>query len=386
MHFKNDIKSLYIHVPFCSSKCSYCDFFSVENSSFSIKKDITDSTAEQLKFFSGKYCLDNIETVYIGGGTPTALPLSLLEKLILTVSDVLKKEISEFSIEVNPETVNKDLITFFRDTPLTRISTGIQSFNDVFLNILGRKSSFKTGTEALNLLKITDLDINIDLISSIPGQKIDDCINDLKTALSFDPDHISLYNLTIEENTPIADIYSSKDIDDEVWIQSSGFLSEYGYDHYEISNFSKSGKKCLHNLNYWRMEPYIGCGPTAVSTMFSNDSAFRLKNCSDFNLFLERGKNNWNISEENISDDDFLIETLMMGFRTSEGICREKIRNIFGFDLYGIIPETIIKWINREMLIKTEKNLVLSEKGRLFHSSFIIDIMNELENRKKKLS
>ncbi len=386
MHSDNEIKSLYIHVPFCSSKCSYCDFFSIENSDFSLKKRVVESTLEQLKYYSDHFSFRGIETVYIGGGTPTSLPPSLLEKLIYGITDSLDSEIREFSVEINPETVDEELVIFLKDTPLTRLSIGIQSFSNRFLNILGRNSSSRSCMYALEFLKNTGRDMNIDLISSIPGQKTEDCIKDIKTALSFSPEHISLYSLTIEEGTPISEIADKKDIDDESWINGSDYLEISGFEHYEISNFAAKGKRCLHNMNYWMMKPYLGCGPASVSTLFKDRKPFRLFNSSDISSYLEGAGNKWNIREEKISSTDYLIETLMMGFRISDGITESDFTDIFGTDIYGIIPETIIKWIGKGMLKKGEGNLYLTDKGRLFHSSFIIDIMDELDKSKFSLS
>ena len=386
MYFKDDIKSLYVHVPFCNSKCSYCDFFSLENIDFKKKKAVTDATVEQIKYFSRKYGFGNLETVYIGGGTPTSLPPSLLEKLIFSIADITGENIKEFSIEINPETVDEELIIFLKDTPLTRLSIGIQSFNNTCLKILGRNCTPGKSRYAIELLMETGKDINIDLISSIPGQKQEDSIYDVKEALGFSPSHISLYSLTIEENTPIADKLSSKDIDDEVWIRASEYLENSGFDHYEISNFSLPGKQCLHNLNYWNMSPYIGCGPAAVSTVIRNNKPFRFYNTVDIPLFLDGEKKMWNLEKEEVSADNYFIETMMMGFRTSGGINLENILKTFGADIYGIIPETIIKWTDKGMLQKTDTGLSLTGKGRLFHSSFILDIMDELERRKLPLS
>ena len=386
MLFNENIKSLYVHVPFCSSKCSYCDFFSLENRDFRQKKSVIESTVKQIEYFSEFFSFKDIETVYIGGGTPTALPISLLEYLIFSIYDLIDKDLIEFSIEINPETVDEELVIFFRDTPLTRLSTGIQTFSDKHLKILGRNSSSENCFKALELLSKTDCDISLDLISSIPGQSIDDCIHDIRTASAFNPSHISLYSLTIEENTPIAAYYKETDIDDEIWTASAEYLKNSGFEHYEISNFAFNGKKCLHNINYWKMKPYLGCGPSAVSTLFQNNSPLRLYNTSDVSLYLEGEKNIWNIKKDLLDTTDFFIETLMMGFRTSDGIDLHNINNIFSSDIYSIIPETIIKWKRKGMLLETESALMLSDRGRLFHSSFIIDIMNELENSKITLS
>ena len=347
-----------------------------------MKKAVVDSTINQINALSSEYSFNDIETVYIGGGTPTSLPVSLLEKLIFSIDDSVKSEIKEFSIEINPETVDMETVYFLRDTPLTRLSTGIQSFDDRFLMMLGRRSTSDVCRNSLDLLKKTDRELNIDIISSIPGQKSGDSINDIKNALFYKPEHISLYSLTIEENTPIADYLNINDIDDDIWLETSEYLENSGFDHYEISNFAQNNHKCIHNLNGWKMKPYLGFGPAAVSTIIENNRPFRIFNTQDLSLFLEDAESRWNMKKEEISIKDFLIETLMMGFRTSEGIDTDLFSSSFSSDIYGIIPETIIKWINKGMLLKSDTNLTLTGRGRLFHSSFIIDIMNELEDKK----
>ncbi len=265
-------------------------FFSLANKDFQQKKSVIESTVKQIKYYSQIFSFNDIETVYIGGGTPTALPPSLLEYLIFSVYDLLNKDLTEFSIEINPETVDEELVIFFKDTPLTRLSTGIQTFSDRHLQILGRKSTSDNCFKALELLSETDCDLSLDLISSIPGQSIDDCIHDIKTASAFNPSHISLYSLTIEENTPIAASYKESDIDDEIWAASAEYLKNSGFKHYEISNFALNGKKCLHNMNYWKMKPYLGCGPSAVSTLFRDNRPVRFFNTSDLSLYMEEEK------------------------------------------------------------------------------------------------
>ncbi len=386
MFSENRIKSLYIHIPFCISKCSYCDFFSMPGKDREMKEAVTDSTIRQIKYFSQKYSFKHLETVYIGGGTPTSLPYDILEKLITGTVKVIPSEIKEFSIEINPETVNHDLINLIENSPLTRLSIGIQSFSGRFLKTLGRNSSPLKNINAIELLSKTGKDLNLDLISSIPGQSVGEGICDAKTASDFSPSHISLYNLTVEKNTAFSKKYSENDIDDEVWIKTSEFLEDSGYSNYEISNFSLPGKECIHNLNYWKMQNYLGVGPASVSTISENSSFVRIFNTEKIESYLEGENSSWNIRKERIDKTDYLIEYLMMGFRTAEGINITAAESVLGYNIYSIIPETVIKWDDKGFIDSLEGRLSLTRKGRLFHSSFIIDIMNELDNRKLPLS
>ncbi|MCL2792376.1 MAG: radical SAM family heme chaperone HemW [Spirochaetaceae bacterium] len=401
MFFDAIPRALYIHIPFCKKKCSYCDFFSIPitgvlkesskeplirssssktSSINNIIDNILEETINQISYFNNLLNINALKTIYMGGGTPSAIGREKLEKIIQAIVSVYNALPEEFSIEINPETVSPDLLKMLNNLPVTRISLGVQSFNRKVNNILGRNSAIEATYNALEMLKeYSDKEISIDLISSIPGQTIEEALSDITTALSFKPDHISLYYLTLEEGTKLHKKFTEKDQDDRCWIESCELLEASGYEHYEISNFSQPGKECLHNINYWKMEPYIGCGLSAVSTYYSNGQFYRISVTDDPAVFLQGKKSLWGMEKEAISNHDFLIELLMMGLRTKEGVCLEKISNFFNIDLEKVLEPVILEWDKKGFITPNGYGLALNSKGRYFHSSFMIDIMNCIE-------
>ncbi|MCL2481126.1 MAG: radical SAM family heme chaperone HemW [Spirochaetaceae bacterium] len=385
MFFDTIPKALYIHIPFCKKKCSYCDFYSIPFlSSFSLPIEdsfidgILKETVNQIIYFNKLLNISTINSIYIGGGTPSAIGWEKLEKLIKTVVSMYDGLPEEFTIEVNPETVNRDLLKMLNDLPVTRISLGVQSFNKKMLNTLGRNATIEAVYNALELLKkYSDKKLSIDLISSIPGQTVDEALSDVTTALSFKPSHISLYFLTIEEGTKLYQKYSEKDQDEMCWIESCELLGASGYDHYEVSNFCVPGDECLHNNNYWKIEPYIGCGLSAVSTYYSNNSFCRISVTDDPDVFLKGEKSLWGMEKEIVNNHDFLIELLMMGLRTKNGISLEKTGSFFNIDLKKLLEPVILKW-DKKGFITPNDQLSLNKKGRYFHTSFMIDVMESI--------
>ena len=387
--------ALYIHIPFCRKKCSYCDFFSIPLStscsgSFSsaVKDSFIDSilkeTIAQISYFNKELSISSLRTIYMGGGTPSVIGAERLEEFIKTIVSMYSDLPEEFSVEVNPETVNRDLIKILNNLPVTRISLGVQSFNQKMFDTLGRSAALESAYSALEMLKkYSDKKISIDLISSIPGQAVSEALSDITTALSFKPDHISLYYLTIEEGTKLHKKFTEKDQDDKCWIESCELLEALGYDHYEVSNFCLPGEECLHNVNYWKMEPYIGCGLSAVSTYYSDGLFYRISVTDDPGLFLKAETHSWGMKKEVISNSDFLIELLMMGLRTKHGVDLEEISKFFDIDLKKLLEPVISKWDKKGFAALSNSRLSLNKKGRYFHSSFMIDIMECIEMQTK---
>ncbi|MCL2705362.1 MAG: radical SAM family heme chaperone HemW [Spirochaetaceae bacterium] len=392
MFFDTTPKSLYIHIPFCKKKCSYCDFFSIPFSSpsalpieDSFIDNILKETVNQIIYFNTQFNINTLKTIYIGGGTPSTIGEEKLEKMIKTVVSMYDKNPEEFSIEINPETVNCDLLKMLNDLPVTRISLGVQSFNKKMVNTLGRNATIEAVYNALELLKkYSDKKLSIDLISSIPGQTVDEALSDLITALSFKPEHISLYYLTIEEGTELYKKFTEKDQDERCWIEACESLAASGYDHYEISNFCIPGNECLHNNNYWKIEPYIGCGLSAVSTYCSNGSFYRISVTDDPDIFIKGEKTSWGMEKEIIKNHDFLIELLMMGLRTKKGIDLKEIGSFFNIDLMKALEPVISKWDKKGFITLNDHVLALNKKGRYFHTSFMIDIMDFIDKITKK--
>ena len=372
--------SLYIHIPFCNSKCSYCDFFSVTD--HSLMSQVLDKTLEQTARYIDYFGIKRIPTVYIGGGTPTSMPLPLLDKLLSFVGKLPLEDGAECTIEANPETVTPDLLALLSSSCINRLSLGIQSFSNSTLKILDRHCDFKTNFLKLELIKARwQGHLSLDLISSIPGQTVSESIEDIDTAVSFKPDHISLYALTLEEGTPLARLYSDNldAIDDNVWIIASDHLEVSGYHRYEVSNFALSGHQSKHNTRYWKLLPYIGTGAGGVSTLHDGDGLFRIANVPDLERYLASSGLLCGAEAEEVTGKSYIFEYLMMGFRMTAGILKDDFRTTFGREITDIIPETLSDWKERGLVSDAENAVALTKQGLLLLNQFLLDALSELE-------
>ena len=377
----NSEDSIYIHIPFCNSKCSYCDFFSVTD--HSLMASVLDKTIEQTAWYIDYFGIKHIPTVYIGGGTPTSLPLPLLEKLLSFIGTLPLEKSAECTMEANPETVSPDLLSLLSGSSINRLSLGIQSFSDTTLGTLGRHCNARTAIKALELVKERwKGSLSLDLISSVPGQEVSDSIADIDTAISFAPEHISLYALTLEEGTPLARRYNpdSQAIDDNVWILAADHLEISGYSRYEVSNFALPGHQSKHNTRYWKLLPYIGTGPAGVSTLHDEKgSLYRIANVPDLEKYLDSSGLLCGAETEEITGKSYIFEYLMMGFRMTAGIRKSDFRSTFGREMTEVIPETLSDWKNKNLLVETEESIALNKGGLLLLNQFLLDTLSELE-------
>lgn len=376
----NSEASLYIHIPFCNSKCSYCDFFSVTD--HSLMSQVLDKTMEQTARYIEYFGIKRIPTVYIGGGTPTSLPLTLLEKLLTFVGKLPFEEDAECTIEANPETVTLDLLTLLSSSCINRLSLGIQSFSNYTLKTLGRHCDFKTNFLKLEIIKAQwKGQLSLDLISSIPGQSVSDSIEDIDTAVSFKPDHISLYALTLENGTPLSRLYSDSldAIDDNVWIIAADHLEVSGYRRYEVSNFSLPGHQSKHNTRYWKLLPYIGTGPGGVSTLHDGEGLFRIANVPSLEGYLAGSGLLCGAETEEVTGKSYIFEYLMMGLRMTAGILKSDFHNTFGREINDVIPGTLADWKERDLVAETENSVTLTKQGLLLLNQFLLDALSELE-------
>ena len=224
--------------------------------------------------------------------------------------------------------------------------------------------------------------MSLDLISSIPGQEVSDSIADIDTAISFAPEHISLYALTLEEGTPLARHYDpdSQAIDDNVWILAADHLEISGYRRYEVSNFALPGHQSKHNTRYWKLLPYIGTGPAGVSTLHDEKgSLYRIANVPDLEKYLDSSGLLCGAETEEITGKSYIFEYLMMGFRMTAGIRKSDFRSTFGREMTEVIPETLSDWKNKNLLVETEESIALNKGGLLLLNQFLLDTLSELE-------
>ena len=305
--------AVYIHIPFCKSICSYCDFCKMYlNDKFTLP--YLNALASEIK---EKYQGEAIKTMYIGGGTPSCLSIKDLKYLLDITNMFDLSELKEFTFECNLADINEELLSILKNYKVNRLSIGIESFNEKKLKFMNRESSFEEAKEKIKLCRKYGFDnINIDLIYGIPKESILVLKKDIKQILKLNPEHISTYSLIIEDNTLIGInkmVPIDEEIDEQMYEVICNILKKNKYVHYEVSNFAKEGYESIHNINYWMNENYYGFGLSAHGFIGN----VRYENTKSLTNYL---KGNYVSSQTLISKDEDMDNTLMLGFRLLKGI------------------------------------------------------------------
>lgn len=311
------MESVYIHIPFCKNICSYCDFCKLYyNGSF-----VTRYLNALINEIQDKYLGEEIRTLYIGGGTPSALTVKELNYLFEIIHKFNLSKLEEFSFECNLEDITEELLTILKNNGVDRLSIGIQSFNPKKLEFMERNHSFDDAKDKFKLMRKMGFDnINIDFMYGIPGETLKELKKDFDTILKLEPDHISAYSLIVEDNTKIANkgvIPIPEELDASMYEYICDKLNSKKYVHYEISNFALKGHQCKHNLTYWNNEEYYGFGLGAHGYIHG----VRYENTRSINKYLD-GK--FLLKEELLGKEDKMYNELMLGFRKLEGINLKK--------------------------------------------------------------
>ena len=349
-----NLPGLYVHVPFCRSKCHYCDFYSI--TAPNRIPQYLKALGYEIDLISNEW--SDFETVYIGGGTPGYLQLNALQLLFDKLSRLIIGDITEYTVELNPENVTHEMLDLLSVNGVNRISLGIQTFDDSILTFLGRSHTSKTTQIALEIIgKHTDLQVSTDMIFGYPNHTSKKMETDLKRLIEYQPDHISCYQLTIEPGTRFAKEVRlgqirlpSNDDQYDLFMAYSEFLTKNGYTHYEISNYaSDTTAICRHNMKYWRREPYLGLGPSAHSFL-QNRRWWNPKSIQRYSEKLMAGKSP-SQAEETITTEMEMIERIYLGARTNDGIPKELLEscpiardNILKFKEDGFLTEENTHW------------------------------------------
>ncbi len=355
---------LYIHVPLCISRCRYCDFYKVTPKQWNEEELYLRSLEIELGRLPAEFAPD---TVFIGGGTPTALEPDAYASML----DAIRRRINlsnvvEFTSEANPGTLTPEKLAAMKAGGINRVSIGVQSFNDKALKLLGRIHSSEQAVQGYRMLREAGFDnVNIDLIQSIPRMTPDDVLDDARRVAELGPEHISYYNLIYEPGTPMTrDRDTGKIVppgDDEEadnYYAVKAYLEDAGYGHYEISNFSRPGRPCLHNVLYWQGGEYFGCGPSAHSHWRGK----RFGNIPDLPAWCERmtsGERPFDALEQ-LSPEDKARETLVMWLRMTTGVDHDAFRRTTGFDIYNLCGPAIESMIEEGLLERKENRLLLA--------------------------
>lgn len=363
------IESLYIHIPFCDSICSYCSF----------KKQIYNE--EQSK----KYILNllddlkripkcSLKTIYIGGGTPSSLADNDLEILLSNLKPLLKEDY-EFTIESNPENLTFNKAKIFNKYGVNRVSIGVQTFNEKFLKLLSRKHSLNDINEAVNNLLLNNINnINFDLIYGLPFQTLNDFILDIKYLKNFPLTHVSLYSLTIDENTIFNNLkYEEADEDllRDMSDEATKILSEYGFNKYEVSNYSKPNYESKHNLTYWFDNEYYGIGISASG--YENN--IRYKNITSLKKYNEGERK---FEEEKVDDFNHEYEFIMLNLRTKYGIDLDRYKEIFNKDFLKTYKNEIVKL--SDFIIIYNNKITVKDNNYMILNTLILEFIKKLED------
>lgn len=344
------MKSAYIHIPFCHSICSYCDFCKLYDNEVWIKKYLNSLELE----IKDKYHNEELDTIYIGGGTPSCLSIKYLEQLFLILNILKKSPQIEFTFECNIEDINLEKIKILKNNGVNRISIGVQSFIPKNIKLLNRHHTKEEVFKKIKLLKENGFkNINIDLIYAIPGETIEELEYDLNCFLELDIPHISTYSLIIEEHTKLF-IDGCKQIDENLDLEMYKLINQKlsNYHHYEISNFAKPKYESKHNLTYWNNDSYYGFGLSAVGY----DGMYRYSNTRNLNKYLDGF---W-LQEKSLVDLLEKIENeFILGFRKIDGINIEEFNQKYSIDLNFL--KIVNKLINEGKLIKNGDYIKISD-------------------------
>jgi oxygen-independent coproporphyrinogen-3 oxidase len=381
-----DRVSLYIHIPFCSRKCAYCDFFSVADADVRTVRNVIQETVRQTAFFLERLGPRTLVSVYIGGGTPSSLEPALWRLLLQELYSLGAANAAEYTVEANPESLDEEFLSSCTRFGVTRLSVGIQSFRTALLQGIGRNVSMKSIGRALDLIhRDWAGDLNLDLLSGLPGQSARVMSQDIREVLGLRPAHISCYTLTLEEGTRLYEQAGEgrvrlprPGLRDSLWLASRRHITTAGYSHYEISNFALRGKECIHNLGYWLLQPYVGAGPGAVSTLpVEGGGAARFSNPRNLNSFLRGRDLFWGAGREDLTPAQLFFEQLMLGFRLKDGIPASLFPKRFGRPLPEIIPGLWKSWRERGFVRRSSSCHALTLRARLILNRLLRELAGE---------
>ena len=372
---------VYIHIPFCASRCSYCDFFSTLQLG-ERGAGYVEALLAEARLRCHELGGESVFTLYMGGGTPSQLPLPLLSRLVMGLKEILDlSHVEEFTIEANPDDVTSEWCNCVKSLGVNRVSMGVQSFEDKILRFVGRRHTAGQVTESMNHLRKSGIDnISIDLIYGLPGQTVESWTDTVKQAINLKPWHISAYGLTYEEGTrlwhqrergEVIEVPEEQCLD--MYCVMVNLLRQAGYEHYEISNFALPGRYSRHNSSYWNDTPYLGLGAAA----HSYDGRVRSSNPCDLQEYISKVMAGTPVNEqEELTLYQRYDERVMLGLRTSHGVDAERLHEDFGDVAWHHFIREAQRHIDAGNLKQAEgSRYVLTADGIMLSDSVIRDLM-----------
>lgn len=370
--------ALYIHIPFCKQKCLYCDF-----PSFAGKEeymlDYAAALAKEIDSIKDK----KIKTIFVGGGTPTYLSLAGWKILKNSIDRLDICEDLEFTVEGNPGTFTREKLAFFREMGVNRLSIGLQAFQDSILKKLGRVHTIQDFLQSFEMSRELGFhNINVDLMFGLPDQTLKQWVETLEEITKLNPEHLSCYSLIIEEGTDFYKKFQQgnlnlpdEELEREMYAQTIGFLEKEGYMQYEISNFTKDNKNCRHNLVYWEMEEYIGCGAAS----HSYNDGFRYRNEENVEKYIDKMNSQGSAIVEKTKNSykDDMEEFMFMGLRKKQGIKKDEFSKKFNKDIHSVYSAIINKYVSTGFMIENEESIFLTYEGIELSNTIMADFLLE---------
>ena len=370
---------IYIHIPFCKQRCNYCAFYS--STLYNIKEEYADAVCKELQTRRDYVKGEEIKTIYFGGGTPSTLPIELLQKICDTIySNYTVCDNAEVTIECNPDDLTEEFLAKLRSLPFNRISMGVQSFDDRQLKRLGRRHNADKAHQAVNNARMAGYDnISIDLMFALPGSTAEEWEQTIKEAISLQPEHISAYNLMYEDDTPLHRALRRGDFEElseeenvEQFQMLISKMKEAGYRHYEISNFAKPGYESRHNSSYWNDTTYIGCGAAAHS-YDGNSREWNIADIKEYIKGMASGARNYEI--EHLTEEERYNDTILTRLRTADGIPLKWMEEKFSEKLNRYMHTAAKRHAECGNIKKTDETLSLTEKGIFISDAVIRDLI-----------
>lgn len=432
---KKDL-SIYVHIPFCKRKCIYCDFLSFENHQYNHQKQYIDALCKEIEAYKEISKQYTVRTIFIGGGTPSFIDPNLIVKVLDTIKSVFfVDQKAEITLEGNPDSLKKERLCLYKEAGINRLSIGLQSANDKSLRVLGRVHNYDQFVAAfLSAREVGFQNINIDIISGIPGEKMEEYIKTLAKIVELQPEHISAYSLIVEEDTVLAkrddllEILPSEEEDRKLYAKTKLLLKNSGYTRYEISNYAKSGFACQHNLVYWSGGEYLGLGLGASSylevPMQDNKKKIRFHGMENQTEYIGRFLNSDGMQEDaytnmyHLYEDSFasqeqyidvcdqdnfyafcqeqpilefirdyykdlyflkrkdeMEEFMFLGLRKIKGVSKKEFYQKFGVTLESVYERNIVRYKTLNLLEEYGDRLFLTDAGIDVSNTVMADFM-----------
>lgn len=374
-------RSAYIHVPFCKHHCGYCDFAVVAGRD-DMAATYLDALERELSRLDEPF---SVETIFIGGGTPTHLSPQLLDRLVKTIRQWLPLEVGgEWSIESTPDSLDAERVAILAEHGVNRVSIGVQSFREESLRALDRQHRPEDIAPAIkNVRKRLD-NVSLDLIFGVPGQSLSDWRADLAEALAFEPTHLSCYGLTYEKGTPLYKQWQTGELspideetEREMFLEADRVLGRLGFEHYEISNYARPGFQCRHNWTYWANEAYHGFGLGAAQYI----NGVRELNTRSLDVYLNRIKSGRTptIQSEKLPPRERALETLTVQLRRSIGVNRADFEKQTGIGLNTLIGRALTRLVEQELLVDDGENVRLTRDGMCVADAILVEVWQKSE-------